>query len=527
MALVESVTRPLLAGLVAGVLTFVLTVRLNPELDLHGASMLVGTVLWATWGLIWLGLPLLVVTGAARRLRGGHRSHWPHAAVLAAVYFLAAALFSLNADVHPEFLPEEVTRLLRLDAVIWLGFSLAVGAAVLWLGEVQRRVPWRVALVVAGLALPVLRLSLAPTPPRSASVVEARPLGRAARPLLVIGLEGLDAKVLLAHAAGDRFPALERFLAEGAWAPVDAYTPYLRRSLWTSVATGAYPRRHGVESRWGWRLRVVSPEPLRLLPWPQQAFQWTLPWGLASRQDPPPTALPPLWERVGATGATPVVLHWPGIWRRAYDVAGESTPRRVDQDFADSLRAVLLPFPDQRDEILEAIRGDVARFGAAADALGEGAPNVWVHLGSLSEVRRHLEPHHAADTDERQAMELVLELLDARIGSLLDAASPSALVVLVSPYGLEPPDSLERLLRLLGAARQWRATPRTCPDGAVLVLGRGVAPGRRLERVQVTDIAPSLSYLLGLPLAQYMEGRVMVDAVEPTFLAAHPLRVVD
>jgi hypothetical protein len=34
-------------------------------------------------------------------------------------------------------------------------------------------------------------------------------------------------------------------------------------------------------------------------------------------------------------------------------------------------------------------------------------------------------------------------------------------------------------------------------------------------------------YLLGLPVAQYMEGGVIVDAVEPEFLAENPLRVVD
>jgi hypothetical protein len=36
-----------------------------------------------------------------------------------------------------------------------------------------------------------------------------------------------------------------------------------------------------------------------------------------------------------------------------------------------------------------------------------------------------------------------------------------------------------------------------------------------------------LCYLLGLPVAQYMEGSVVISAVTPSFLAEHPLRVVD
>jgi hypothetical protein len=35
-----------------------------------------------------------------------------------------------------------------------------------------------------------------------------------------------------------------------------------------------------------------------------------------------------------------------------------------------------------------------------------------------------------------------------------------------------------------------------------------------------------MCYLLGLPLAQYMEGAVVIDAVDRGYLASHPL-VVD
>jgi hypothetical protein len=40
------------------------------------------------------------------------------------------------------------------------------------------------------------------------------------------------------------------------------------------------------------------------------------------------------------------------------------------------------------------------------------------------------------------------------------------------------------------------------------------------------DVVPTLCYLLGLPVAQYMEGEVIVDAVDTGYLTTHPL-VVD
>ena len=48
--------------------------------------------------------------------------------------------------------------------------------------------------------------------------------------------------------------------------------------------------------------------------------------------------------------------------------------------------------------------------------------------------------------------------------------------------------------------------------------------------IRVDDLQKGLAFygdLLGLPVAQYMEGSVVVGAVKPSFLAEHPLRVVD
>jgi hypothetical protein len=40
-------------------------------------------------------------------------------------------------------------------------------------------------------------------------------------------------------------------------------------------------------------------------------------------------------------------------------------------------------------------------------------------------------------------------------------------------------------------------------------------------------VVPTLCYLTGLPIARYMEGRVILDAVDPAYVSGHPLRVLD
>jgi hypothetical protein len=83
------------------------------------------------------------------------------------------------------------------------------------------------------------------------------------------------------------------------------------------------------------------------------------------------------------------------------------------------------------------------------------------------------------------------------------------------------------VLRLLGVGGDWRATAKPCPDGALVLNGPGVVAGGRFSVAFLPDVAPTVCYLLGLSVAQYMEGRVILDAVDPSYLASTPLRVVD
>jgi hypothetical protein len=152
---------------------------------------------------------------------------------------------------------------------------------------------------------------------------------------------------------------------------------------------------------------------------------------------------------------------------------------------------------------------------------------VWVHLETLSLARRYHEPLRPRHTRERLFLELVIELIDEQIGTLLRAADDRTLVAVVSPFGLAPPGSLERLRRTFGGGESWHTSAENSPDGLFILVGDGVDSGRRVAAANPPDVAPTLCYLLGLPVAQYMEGSVVVGAITPAFLAEHPLRVVD
>ena len=277
-------------------------------------------------------------------------------------------------------------------------------------------------------------------------------------------------------------------------------------------------------------MRGALDAPLRLLPSTPLGSQWMLPWPLTRRVDPPPSSLPPLWERLRASGVPVTAVGWPGVWPEGFVIEGESggDGKQLDQggdDLLASIEIALQPFPLRSEAVWEAVRSDLARLETARASTATAGGALWVELRAVAVTRRHLEPLEPQDTGERAVLELVLELFDRQLGELL--ADEGSLAVIVSPVGLSRPDSLEQLRRLLGAGGSWRASAHSCPDGLLVLRGPGVVAGRRMTPSRLVDVAPTLCYLLGLPVAQYMEGRVVLDAVDPGFLAAHPLRVVE
>jgi len=515
-----------------GVLIEVLVLRLNPAITVTTGVAFTGFALWSVWGMVIVGIPLVVLGGIAKVFRsaGPSPSRWRLPEVFCGAYVVLAVLTYFNARVHVAFLTGSGHKTLKQDGVAWL----LVGLLVLWIGSWLRRrqlsLWWRWVYAGTVLLLPLVRLLGYPGEPRQLEPIPATALGAPQAALLVIGVEGLDAGVFFKYITAEHYPHLTLWVTEGAWGSLKPYRPFLQRSLWTTTAVGAFPRRHGLKAKWAWRIPGGFSAPVQLLPWFPISSRWMVPWVVAHRQPPPAPLLPTLWQRLEASQVSTAAINWPGEWWSTASrpiQAPQGELAQPDESLREALQLAVASFKETAGPILAAVDQDISACREARRALGSGASNVWVFLESLGVVRRNLEPLKPRHVREREVMQRYLELLDEELGALLEALPANGLAIAVSPYGMEPPDSRERLLRLIGAQRDWRASPRSCPDGFVSFLGPSVIPGHRLKQAQVVDVVPTACYLLGLPLAQYMEGRVLLDAVEPDYIASYPLRVVD
>ncbi len=75
------------------------------------------------------------------------------------------------------------------------------------------------------------------------------------------------------------------------------------------------------------------------------------------------------------------------------------------------------------------------------------------------------------------------------------------------------------------AVLKLRPVPMGChhPDGVLAAKGPGVRQGTMIEGARLLDIAPTVMFLLGLPIPEDFEGRMLSSMFDPSYLDAHPV----
>jgi predicted AlkP superfamily phosphohydrolase/phosphomutase len=269
----------------------------------------------------------------------------------------------------------------------------------------------------------------------------------------------------------------------------------------------------------------------------------------------------PVWSILGRSGVSSSVVRWPLTWPAApiegtlvSDEFHRATDIRLALDsrlswppgLAVTLRqdppvvpasAGAPPAPaDLPGDVRAALEQD-RLYTTAWQRLDDRAPArlTVLRLTGLDVVgHRYLRfavPRAFGDVseEERRRLGRVLEqyyrFVDAEIGRLLDRLEPGDLLLVVSPFGLEPLSLPKRLLEGAFGNTELSGTHERAPDGFLIAFGTPVAHAR-LPRGSVADIAPTLLYFFGLPVARDMDGFARTDLFTPSFTAERPIAYI-
>lgn len=574
----------MLAASVLAASLCVLALDLNPALGLFRempALVLCLFLPWALGGTLVLAL-VAALALALRRRPGPVRSviqGWPYLGLLTFVALgVAAVLYWHNLLSYRHSIPVDALRALALSAVIVSGMAVVLLAIGLDFAVFPRhpRGPAAALMVLAPVAALAVPLALRPEPPAPAHAVPVRLDNlRPARRVLVVGIDGLGPADLRDSPEGGRIPSLVRLASRGSFGPMATLRPTEGPPIWTTMFTGRLPRDHGIKSFSTYRLRLSASDWALL---PKGAFVGQLERiGLVSRRPvtsssrrcralwnvldafgipaglvriwgthPPETirgfVLSPYFyvlrddpERVGGT------LHPPGLLAEvtARALGPEDLEAGLLPELAEAPSPGASPLEDPALAALasRALAPDLTYARAAGVLRGAYDPPFFAisfHGYDVAGHRfyRYAHPEVFGDVspDEVRRYGHVLDryasVLGQWVGQQAQGLRPGEVLVVLSAHGLEPTPLGRRLLGALTGTTVAAASHAGGPEGFFLAVGDGIRRGGRVQGASALDVAPTLLYLMGLPVARDMEGRVLTEILDESFARRNPLTFI-
>jgi predicted AlkP superfamily phosphohydrolase/phosphomutase len=392
----------------------------------------------------------------------------------------------------------------------------------------------------------VARRLLAPCVALSAVLACAEPpAGR----VLLVGIDGASPRIATPLIREGRLPHLAALASAGVYAPLRSHPPITSPRIWTSIATGMLPDRHGILGFGYTDERGVR----RLF----SSTERTAPaiWNIASAAGRrvavvnwwntyPPERIDgvivsdhllvsDIRGRKNITGSeeeTLGTIAWPVEWdARAKARLEDDTPLT---DVPDPFTDPKVPGWAKPERLSQRYQNDADVVRIALDVEAAIEPDLMlVFLPGIDRVSHvlwaTLEPPAAYKspmpmTEETraagaEALYAYYAYTDALIGRLLERYDPERdLVMVVSDHGFEAGQKL-------GYLTGTHDTPEAL-DGVLFAAGPGIArPSGRHLRFSVNDVTPTLLAWMGMAPAQDMDGRPLpiLSGPEPVFVASH------
>ena len=356
--------------------------------------------------------------------------------------------------------------------------------------------------------------------------------------VLLIGWDAADWKIIHRLVDEGKMPNMAGFIEEGVIGNLATLSPNLSPMLWTSIATGKRPFKHGI-------LGFTEPDP---------HSGGIRPVSNISRKTKT------IWNILSQTGRKCTVVGWwpshpvepiNGVmvsnhYHRAVAPygkpwplkAGTVHPERLARNLAElrlhpqelEVGLVMNFVPglagidqekDRRIENLAKIIADCTTINRAVTAIMHHEP--WdftaVYYDSIDHFGHGFMNYHPPRlpwVDEKD-FELYKNVVDSGyiyhdilLGTLLDKAGPETTVIIVSDHGFHSdhlrPRNIPR--EPAGPAVQHR------PYGIMAVKGPGVKRDEIIYGASLLDICPTILAVMGLPVGEDMDGKPLINIFE-------------
>ena len=358
------------------------------------------------------------------------------------------------------------------------------------------------------------------------------------RKVLLVGWDAADWRVIDPLIAQGKMPNLKRFLDGGMRGNIATLRPILSPMLWTSIATGKRPFKHGIHG-----FTEPTPDGKAIRPITNLARKTKAVWNVLNQCGKKPIVVG-WWpshpaEPIGGVmvsnhyqrAVAPLTKPWPMQ-------PGTVHPERLAKNLEEfrfhpgELTAEhIFPFipnlakvDQRRDKRIVALAktiADCTSVHGAATALIQLEP--WdfmaVYYDGIDHFGHGFMKYHPPRQEwiSEEDFELYSNVIeagyrfhDSMLGVLLTLAGEDTTVILMSDHGFHPDHLRPRYIPAepAGPAIEHREF------GIVAVSGPGIRKGEEIFGASLLDVCPTILSLYDLPIARDMDGKPLVTIYE-------------
>ncbi|MDP6409315.1 MAG: alkaline phosphatase family protein [Planctomycetota bacterium] len=394
----------------------------------------------------------------------------------------------------------------------------------------------------------------------TAEAVAERPVpGR----VFLVGIDGASWDVFDFVLADGVMPRLAELCARGSKAELRSMSPTASAILWTTIATGKLPKKHGIL---GFVTETEAGE--------------TVPVSSTLRR------VDALWNICGSAGVSVGFLAWWVSWpaepvrgfmitdyawplrkdARGFATGADADIEREDRTWPRELMAELEPL-NLTEARLSTERLDELGISSIPPVRGYAIRDIFLKDVSIAAMTRHMvekgngesliatyfdgydafchvfwPAYRAYSAARRQgeaalagldpswralgvAMDTHLGRIDASVGFLMDEARPEDTILVISDHGFFDNPGRKPIERTYGDFIEGQAFWHT-ERGILAAMGGPIRSGAGDLGATVLDVTPTVLALLGLPVGEDMDGKVLRGLFTDAFLAEHPVTTI-
>lgn len=367
--------------------------------------------------------------------------------------------------------------------------------------------------------------------------------GSSPRRVLVLALDGLDPDAVDLLISEGRLPNLARLRNEGAYGRLLSERPLLSPVVWTTIATGKTPDRHGIG-----HFVAVNPKTGEQLPVTSRMRRVKAIWNILSDAGKE-VAVVGWWATWPPEPVRGAIVSDHAAWHFLFqpteraEAAPITHPPELEKEIAPLLRR---PQEVTAQELAGFVRVAPEELGRPFDFEDELSHFRWalatagsyrdIGLKLWREERPDLELVYIEGTDTAShlfghlfraeglagglagqqrryglAVERMYAFADRLVGELLEEMDGRTALVVLSDHGFDL-GALPGDPRRAGDPRQASELAHR-PEGVLFLHGSGIGKGVRIDGPRILDVAPTLLALAGLAPARDMPGRVLDEAL--------------